>query len=130
MMPRSLRLIHSRVCWKAHQSKSGHLARKPATEAAYSFLWSSLGWNLPLLLRWLGQRWCVLLFFRKEHPALRYLKQDRPLLCVLDSLGSLHALLCVLPIFFRLAHHGPSVRYPTNLAALSLFLIRTVRKSN
>jgi hypothetical protein len=40
------------------------------------------------------------------HPALRYLKHDRPLLCVLDSLGGVQALLGMLPIFFRLAHHG------------------------
>jgi hypothetical protein len=37
------------------------------------------------------------------HPALRCLKHDRPLLCVLDSLGGVQALLGMLPIFFRLS---------------------------
>jgi hypothetical protein len=72
-----------------------------------------LGLNLLLLLWllcWLGRGRCSVLLFRKVYPALRYLKHDRPLLCVLDSLGSVQALLGVLPIFFRLAHHAALVR--------------------
>jgi hypothetical protein len=73
------------------------------------FLLVVLGLNLLLLLWllcWLGRGRCSVLLFRKVYPALRYLKHDRPRLCVLNSLGGVQALLGMLPIFFRLAHHG------------------------
>jgi hypothetical protein len=57
------------------------------------------------------------------------LKHDRPLLCVLDSLGSVQALLGVLLIFFRFAHHGglrPLVRYRRRLAMTSGYIVADV----
>jgi hypothetical protein len=51
---------------------------------------------------------CCVFLFRKVHPALRYLKQNSPFLCVLDPLGSVHTFLRMPPIFFCLTRQDYS----------------------
>jgi hypothetical protein len=65
---------------------------------------------LLLLLLLLLLRRCRVFLFRDTEPGLRYVKQDRPFICVLDFLGSVQALLGVLPKFFHFARHGGLTR--------------------